>query len=94
VNGALVSAGCSLWLCDKVSGQVFCQERVGKEHFFAATVNIYIHIIQSIYCADLMLSLLLPWQLTRLVCCIIIIVCCTAPQNTAQNSTKKKQAKR
>ncbi len=55
MNGALVSAGCSLWLCDKVSGQVFCQERVGKEHFFAATVNIYIHIIQSIYCADLML---------------------------------------
>ncbi len=33
VDGALVGAGCSLWLCDKVSGQVFCQERVGKEHF-------------------------------------------------------------
>jgi hypothetical protein len=42
VDGALVvGACCSLWPCDKVSGQVFCQERVGKEHFFCNCEYIY-----------------------------------------------------
>jgi hypothetical protein len=89
MDGALVGAGCSLWPCDKVSGQVLLRKsRKGTIFCNMYTIHLLWRFDVVVVVALAANAAFVLFVLAALLLSAVLSAVCTAPQNTAQNRQK------